>query len=246
MSCAGLRATFKRELIGYFATPIAYVFLAIFLFTIGAFTFYFAAFYEREQANLQAFFTWHPWLYLFFIPAISMRLWAEERKSGTFEVLATLPVPVWQLVLGKFLAAWLFTLFALVGTLPIWVTVNYLGDPDNGVILASYLGSLLMAGSYLAIGSCISALTRNQVIAFIVAVLVSFLFTISGTPLVVNLVQGFGSNALVNLIASFSFLTNFNDMSRGILEFDSLFFMLSVMALWLTINTLALTHRNRG
>lgn len=245
MSLAGLRAVFKRELIGYFATPIAYVFLAIFLFAIGAFTFYFAAFYEREQADLQAFFTWHPWLYLFFIPAISMRLWAEERKSGTFEVLATLPVPIWQLVLGKFLAAWLFTAMALVGTLPIWITVNYLGDPDNGVIVASYLGSLLMAGSYLAIGACISAMTRNQVIAFIVAVIVSFLFTVSGMPLVINLVQGLGSNTLVNLVASFSFLTNFSDMSRGILELDSLFFMLSVMALWLSINTLVLQHRNR-
>ena len=245
MSTAGLRATFKRELIGYFATPIAYVFLAVYLFAIGAFTFYFAGFYEQESASLESFFSWHPWLYLFFIPAISMRLWAEERKSGTFELLATLPVPVWQLVVGKFLAAWLFTLFALLGTLPIWVTVNYLGSPDNGVIFASYIGSLLMAGSYLAIGSCISALTRNQVIAFIVAVLVSFLFTVSGTPLVVNLVQGLGFSTLVNLVASFSFLTNFTTMSRGILELDNLFFMLSIMALWLTINTLVLTHRNR-
>ena len=152
----------KRELNGYFSTPVAYVFIVIFLLMAGLFTFYMGAFYERGQADLSAFFDWHPWLYLFLIPAISMRLWAEERRNGTIELLMTLPVSVGQTVIGKFLAAWIFTGIALILTFPMWITVNYLGDPDNGVILTSYLGSLLMAGGYLSIGSCISSLTKTK------------------------------------------------------------------------------------
>src|SRR3984957_11510103 len=181
-----LFAVFKRESAAYFATPLAYVFIVIFLFAMGTFTFYIGHFFENGTADLQVFFGFHPWLYLFLVPAISMRLWAEERRTGTMELLLTLPIPLWATVTGKYLAAWAFTGVALVLTFPIWITVNYLGRPDNGVIVAGYIGSLLMAGGYLAISSAISASTSNQVIAFVVSVAVCFLFTIAGAPLVVN------------------------------------------------------------
>ena len=176
----------KRELISYFATPVAYVFITIFLLLSGLFTFYLGNFFEIGQASLGSFFEWHPWLYLFLVPAITMRLWSEEKKSGTIELLTTLPVSTLNIVLGKFMAAWLFTLLALILTFPMWITVNYLGNPDNGVIMASYIGSLLMSGGYLSIGIFISSLTKNQVIAFIVSVTVCFLFTVSGLPIVLD------------------------------------------------------------
>ncbi len=181
-----LGAVFAREFKSYFATPLAFVFIVIFLFAMGAFTFYLGHFYDNGIADLTVFFGYHPWLYLFLVPALAMRLWAEERRSGSMELLLTLPVPLWATVVGKFLAAWAFAGLALVLTFPIWITVNYLGHPDNGVILASYIGSFLMAGAYLSIGACISACTNNQVIAFIVSVVVCFLFTISGAPLVLD------------------------------------------------------------
>ena len=174
---------FKRELSSYFATPVAYVFIVIFLIMSGAMTFYLGGLYERGQADLNPFFQYHPWLYLFLVPAIAMRLWAEERKSGSIELLMTLPITVGQSVIGKYLAAWIFIGIALVLTFPIWITINYLGNPDNGVILAAYLGSFLMAGGFLAIGSCISALTKNQVIAFIITVVICFFVFISRLPL---------------------------------------------------------------
>ena len=164
----------RRELASYFATPLAYVFILIFLALANAFTFYLGGFFERGQADLQVFFYWHPWLYLFLIPAVSMRLWAEERKSGSIELLMTQPVTLWEAVLGKYFAAWLFAGLALALTFPIWITVNYLGNPDNGTILAAYIGSLLLAGGYLAVGSCMSAVTNNQVIAFILGVVACF------------------------------------------------------------------------
>ncbi|RMH06899.1 MAG: ABC transporter permease, partial [Nitrospirae bacterium] len=177
---------FRRELAGYFSTPIAAVFLVIFLLLSGAFTFYLGNFFVRGQADLVPFFTFHPWLYLVLIPALAMRLWAEERRSGTIELLFTLPVTLGEAVVGKFLAAWCFTAIALALTFPMWITVNVLGSPDNGVILASYLGSLLMAGGFLAIGSCMSALTKNQVIAFVVSVVVCLGFVLSGFPMVLD------------------------------------------------------------
>ena len=168
----------RRELAAYFSTPLAYVFIVIFLSLSGALTFFMGAFFERGQADMNSFFSFHPWLYLFLIPAVSMRLWAEERKSGTIELLLTFPMPTWQIVIGKFFAAWIFIAIALFLTFPLWITVNWLGEPDNGVIIASYIGSLVMAGSYLAIGSCISAATKNQVIAFILAAVLCFLFLV--------------------------------------------------------------------
>ncbi len=243
---SSLWAIFKREFAAYFATPLAYVFIVIFLFTMGAFTFYIGRFYENGIADLSVFFDYHPWLYLFFVPAISMRLWAEERRTGTMELLLTLPVPLWATVLGKFLAAWAFTGVALALTFPIWVTVNYLGNPDNGVILASYIGSFLMAGGYLAIGACISATTHNQVIAFVVSVVVCFLFTISGAPLVLDFFRAWAPYPLVNTVSSFSFLTHFQAIANGVIDLRDLIFFFSLMALFLAANVVIVDQKRTG
>jgi len=229
-------AIFKREFAAYFATPLAYVFIVIFLLAMGAFTFYVGRFYENGIADLSVFFGYHPWLYLFLVPAIGMRLWADERRTGTVELLLTLPVPVWAMVLGKFLAAWAFTGVALVLTFPIWITVNVLGNPDNGVILASYIGSFLMAGGYLAISSAISASTDNQVIAFVISVAVCFLFTIAGAALVLDFFQFWAPIVLVNTISSFSFLTRFQAISSGVIDLRDLIYFASLITLFLAVN----------
>jgi len=207
---------------------------------MGVFTFYLGGFYERGQADLTPFFNFHPWLYLFLVPAIAMRLWAEERKSGSIELLMTLPVTMWQAVLGKFLAAWLFIAVALALTFPIWLTVNYLGDPDNGVIVAAYLGSLLMAGGFLAIGACISAANRNQVVAFIVTVVICFLFMLAGFPLVLNFFSGWLPTAVLDAISGLSFLTHFNSLSKGVLDIRDVLYFLLVIAAWLYANAIVL------
>lgn len=220
---------FRRELASYFATPLAYVFILIFLVLAAAFTFYLGGFYERGQADLAPFFNFHPWLYLFLIPAISMRLWAEERKSGSIELLLTQPVTLGEAVLAKFLAAWAFAGLALALTFPIWITVNWLGSPDNGAIVAAYIGSLLMAGGFLAIGSCMSALTRNQVIAFISAVVVCFAFLLAGFPLVLDAFRGWTPDVVVDAVAQLSFLTHFEALSKGVLDLrDLLYFGLTI------------------
>src|ERR1700753_1994367 len=174
---------FRRELRSYFATPLRYVFIVILLVLAAVFPFQVGGFFERNQADLQPFFRWHPWLYLVLIPAISMRLWAEERNSGSIELLMTLPITLPQAVIGKFLAAWAFAGVALLLTFPVWITVNYLGSPDNGAIFAAYIGSFLMAGGFLSIGMCLSAATRNQVIGFITAAVVGFVVLLGGIPL---------------------------------------------------------------
>ena len=230
----------KRELRSYFSTPIAYVFIVIFLVLSSVFTFYLGNFFERQQADLIPFFSFHPWLYLFLVPAISMRLWSEERKTGTLELLMTLPVSRRDIVIGKFLAAWLFAGLALVLTFPLWVTVNYLGDPDNGVIFASYLGSWLMAGGFLAIGSCMSALTRSQVIAFVLCGFVSLLFVMAGFPLVLDAFKGWVPLLVLDALASLSFLTHFNAVSRGVLSLQDFFYFLSVIAVWLGATSIVL------
>ncbi len=226
-------AIFKRELAGYFATPVAYVFIVIFLILAGVFTFYFGGFYERGQADLQPFFNFHPWLYLFLVPAVSMRLWSEERKSGTIELLLTLQVTMWQAVLGKFLAAWAFIGIALALTFPIWLSVNFLGEPDNGVIVASYLGSFLMAGAFLSIGACLSAATRNQVIAFILTVVTCFVLLLAGFPIVLNAISAIFPQAFVDAIASLSFLTHFAAISKGVIDLRDLLFFLFTIGFWL-------------
>jgi ABC-2 type transport system permease protein len=233
-------ALFRRELRSYFATPVAYVFIVIFLALMGAFTFYLGNFYERGQADLRPFFNFHPWLYLFLVPAIAMRLWAEERRSGSIELLMTLPVTPWQAVLGKYLAAWAFTAIALALTFPIWITVNYLGEPDNGAILTGYIGSLLMAGGFLAIGACVSAFTRNQVIAFVVSVVVCFGFLLSGFPLVLDMFSGWAPQVLVDGIASLSFLTHFANISRGVIDFRDLVYFGLLIGTFLYANTIVL------
>ncbi len=233
-----------RELRGYFATPVAYVFLVIFLAMAGFLTFGFGGFYARRQADLQPFFGFHAWLYLFLVPAIAMRLWAEERKSGSIELLMTLPVTLWQAVLGKFLAAWGFTAVALALTFPVWITVNYLGNPDNGVIFAAYLGSLLMAGGFLAIGSCISAANRNQVVAFIITVVICFGFMLLGFEPVLGLLAAAGlPQGLIDAIAGLSFLAHFQAISKGVIDLRDVLYFLLVIATWLYATTIVLGMR---
>lgn len=228
----------RRELANYFTTPVAYVFIVIFLALTGIFTFYLGGLYERGQADLQPFFMYHPWLYLFLIPALSMRLWSEERKSGTIELLMTLPISTWEAVLGKFIAAWAFTSLALVLTFPVWITVNYLGDPDNAVIFAGYLGSLLMAAAFLAVGAAISALTRNQVIAFVVSVVLCFGFILSGYPMVLDFFNAWLPHEVVAAISYLSFLTHFEAIVKGVIDLRDVVFYVSFVACWLFANVI--------
>ena len=239
----GCKAIMKRELTGYFITPVAYVFIVIFLILSGVFTFQFGNFFDRGQADLLPFFTFHPWLYLFLIPAVSMRLWSEEHKAGTTELLMTLPITKLGTVLGKFLAAWTFTAIALVLTFPIWVTVNALGKPDNGVILFSYIGSLFMAGGFLAIGSAVSAATRSQVIAFVVTAVICFVFLLIGDDSVLRFVSSWAPDSIVETISSFSFLARFEAISRGVIDLRDVIYFGSLIAAALTINTIALEAR---
>lgn len=228
-----LSVIFKRELASYFATPLAYVFILIFLVLSGVFTFYLGGFFESGQANLSPFFNFHPWLYLFLVPAIAMRLWAEERKSGTIELLMTLPITRFDAVTGKFLAAWVFAGLALLLTFPMIITVNYLGEPDNGAIITGYIGSWLLAGAYLAIGSCMSALAKNQVIAFILSVSVCFLFIVSGFPMVLDGFSAWAPQWVIDAVASLSFLSRFDAISKGVIDIRDLLYFLTLIAAWL-------------
>jgi ABC-2 type transport system permease protein len=228
-----LPVIFKRELASYFATPLAYIFLVIFLVLTGVFTFYLGGFFERGQADLGSFFAFHPWLYLFLVPAIAMRLWAEERKSGTLELLMTLPITRTEAVAGKFLAAWVFAGLALLLTFPVVLTVNYLGEPDNGAILTGYLGSWLLAGAYLAVGSCMSALARNQVIAFILTVSLCFVFIVSGFPMVIDAFSAWAPQGMIDAVASMSFLIRFEAISKGVIDLRDLLYFLSFIVAWL-------------
>jgi len=231
---------FRRELAAYFTTPLAYVFIVIFLVMNGVATFDLGGFYERAQADLQPFFSFHPWLYLVMIPALAMGLWADERKAGTIELLLTLPVRLADAVAGKFLAAWVLAGIALALTFPMWITVNYLGEPDNGVILAAYLGSWLMAGGFLAIGSCMSAITRNPVIAFILTVTICFLFVVAGSTIVLNAIPDWIPQFLVDAVAAMSFLTHFEAISKGVLDLrDILFFVVFIVA-WLVASAIVI------
>lgn len=238
MSPVGI--VFRRELASYFATPVAYVFIVIFLLLAGWFTFYLGGFFERGQADLAPFFSFHPWLYLFLIPAVAMRLWAEERKSGSIELLLTLPITMLQAVIGKFLAAWAFIGIALALTFPLWITVNYLGDPDNGAILAGYLGSLLMAGAFLAIGSCISASTRNQVVAFILTVVVCLVLLLAGLPMVLDVLGVVLPQFMVDAIASLSFLTHFQAIGKGVIDLRDLLYFGLMIGFWLYANAVVI------
>ncbi len=241
---SNIKAIVKRELGGYFTSPIAYVFLIIFLLLTGFFTFTVGSFFERGEASLVSFFTWHPWLYLFLVPAVGMRLWSEERRLGTIELLLTMPVTTWQALAGKFLASWLFLALALVLTFPVAITVNYLGNPDNGVIFTGYVGSLLLAGAYLAITSMTSAMTRNQVISFIVAVLICLFLILAGYEPVTGLLSRFASARVVDLVAAFSVMTHFEGFQRGVVDLRDIVFFASLMGFALfTTGVIIRSHR---
>lgn len=225
----GIKAIMKRELGGYFTSPIAYVFLVIFLLLTGFFTFTVGNFFERGEASLVSFFTWHPWLYLFLVPAVGMRLWSEERRLGTMELLLTMPIATWQAIVGKFLASWLFLALALLLTFPVVITVNYLGDPDNGIILAGYVGSLLLAGSYLAISCMTSALTRNQVISFIISVVACLFLILCGFPPVTDLLVGWAQPWFVQIVSGISVMTHFEGFQKGILDSRDIVFFLTLI-----------------
>lgn len=231
---------FRRELFGYFATPLAYIFIMIFLITNGIFTFDLGGFYLRGQADLLPFFSFHPWLYLFMVPAIAMTLWADERKTGTIELLLTLPIKLSEAVIGKFLAAWVLTGIALVLTFPIWMTVNYLGDPDNGVIFAAYIGSWFMAGGFLAIGSCMSACTKNSVIAFILTVAICFTFVIMGSPILLNAFPEWVPQFIVDAFSALGFLTHFDSISKGVLDIRDFLYFAVFIAAWLLASAIVI------
>lgn len=243
---ASLAAIYRRELLSYVTTPTAYVFIAVFLFAIGLFTFQVGGFFETRRADLTPFFAFHPWIFMVFLPAVSMRLWAEETRSGAIELLLTLPAPTWSMVVGKFLAAWTVAAVALALTFPLWITVNVLGAPDNAAIFTAYLASLLMAGAYLAIGTVMSALTPAQVIAFVLSVLIAFLLTALGLPMVQDFFSGLTGGGFAEAVSRFSILHHFDAAQRGVVEFRSIFYFGSLIALCLGFTVLAVDARRGG
>lgn len=238
-----IRIIMKRELAGYFGSPVAYVFIVIFLLLSGFFTFYISNFFEVGQADLKGFFQWHPWLFMFLVPSVAMRLWAEERRLGTIELLLTLPVTVSEVVLGKFMAAWLFIGAALALTFPLILTVMYLGNPDLGVIFCAYIGSFLMAGTFLSVGSMTSALSRSQVVSFILAVVICLYLILAGFAPVTAVLSSWAPLWLVDLVSSTSVLAHFSSMARGVLDLRDILYYLSVMVLMLFINGVVLQNR---
>jgi len=240
-----IKAIGKRELSAYFSSPVAYVFIVVFLLKCGFFTFMAGGFFERDQASLVSFFMWHPWFYLILVAAVGMRLWSEERRQGTIELLLTMPVTTWQVILGKFIASWLFLALALFLTFPIWITVNYLGKPDNGVIVCAYLGSALMAGAYLAIACMTSAMTRNQVVSFILSVVICLFLILAGWPPVTRLLDSLEWTWLSNLAAALSVMTHFESFQRGVIDFRDLVFFLSLIGFALfTTGVILRSHRS--
>jgi ABC-2 type transport system permease protein len=246
-SMTHIKTIAKRELAAYFSSPIAYVFIVIFLFLMGLFTFMVGGFFEIGEASLgRSFFVWIPWFFLILVPAMGMRLWSEERRMGTMELLLTFPISAWQAIFGKFLASWIFLGIALALTFPVWITVNYLGNPDNGVILAGYIGSFLMAGAYLAVTCMTSAMTRNQVISFIVSVVVCLLLILSGWPPVTKFIELLFADSprLVDIVAAFSFMTHFDAFHRGIIDSrDVIYFLLVVGFSLFTTSVIIRNHR---
>ncbi|MGB0497809.1 MAG: ABC transporter permease [Rubricella sp.] len=236
-SLSTVGVVFGREFRAYFATPLAAIFLVVFLALSGAMTFFIASFFDRNSADLSAFFAWLPWLFLVLLPAIGMRLWAEERRQGTIELLMTMPVKPGAIVVGKFLAGWAFTAVALLCTTPLWITVNWLGTPDNGVIAAGYLGALLMAGAFLAVAACVSALTKNQVIAFIGAAIVTFLLVTAGIDVVLGALRGWAPHWLTEGVAALSVLDHFERITQGLIEAPTLVFFGSLIVIALIVNT---------
>jgi ABC-2 type transport system permease protein len=243
---SGLRATYLRELSAYFATPMAYVFLAVFLLGLGLFTWEAGRFFDTGVADLQPFFVWHPWLYMIFLPALAMRLWADERANGTDELLLSLPVGLPGLVLGKLGAAWTVAAVGLVFTFPIWLTVNFLGQPDNAAIALTYFVSLLMAGAYLSIGAAMSSLAASQVSAFVLSVVIAFVFTAAGTPVVLSTIQGLFGTGAAETLARFSFITQFESAQRGVLELRVVTYFLGLTATFAFLNCLWASRQRLG
>ena len=243
-SLRNIKTIAKREIAGYFSSPVAFVFIVIFLLLAGFFTFMVAGFFDRGEANLMPFFTWHPWLYLFLVPAVGMRMWSDERRLGTIELLLTMPVTPWQAIVGKFLASWAVLALALAFTFPVVWTVNYLGHPDNGVILGGYIGSLLMAGAYLAISSMTSAMTRNQVVSFIVAVVISLFLILAGWPPVTDMLVQWAKPWLVDGVAAFSVMTHFESIQKGVIDSRDILYFLSLIVFSLfTTGVILRAHR---
>ena len=241
-----IKTIMKRELAAYFTSPIAYVFLVIFLLLAGFFTFTIGNFFERGDASLVSFFTWHPWLYLFLVPAVGMRLWSEERRLGTMELLLTMPVTTWQAIVGKFVASWLFLALALALTFPVVVTVNYFGSPDNGIITTGYVGSLLLSGSYLAVSTMTSAMTRNQVISFIISVLICLFLILAGYTPVTDLLTRWANPSVVSVIAGFSVMTHFDAFQRGVLDMRDVVFFASVIGFTLFTTGVIIRNQRAG
>lgn len=242
----GLRAAFRRELAAYFGSPLAYVFVAVFLILISVFTWELSRFFETGAADLGPFFYWHPWLFMLFMPALAMRLWSDEIASGTSELVLSLPVALPGLVLGKFLAAWVVAGVALGLTFPWWITVNLLGPADNAAIAVTYMMSFVMAGAYLGIGAALSALTRSPVLAFVLGVVVAFCLTAAGWPLVTRGLSSLFGLSAGEAIAQFSFLTHFETAQRGVLELRSLVYFLGFIVLCCALNVLFVNHRRSG
>jgi len=238
-----IRTIAKRELGSYFTSPVAYVFLVIFLLLTGFFTFTAGQFFERGEASLSAFFGWHPWLYLVLVPAAGMRLWAEERRAGTLELLMTMPITPWEAIAGKFLASWIFLGIALALTFPVVVTANLLGSPDNGVIFAGYLGSLFLAGAYLAVTCLTSAMTRNQVVAFILSVVACLFLILAGFNPVTDLLVRWASPAFIDTVAAFSVVTHFDGFQKGVIDSRDLAYFLSVIGFALFATGIVLRNR---
>lgn len=238
-----LWAIFKRELFSYFGSPLAYVFIVIFLLLLGFFTFYISRFFEIGQADLRSFFEWHPWVFMFLIPAVAMRLWAEERRMGTIELILTFPVTIAEAILGKFLAAWVFIGVALLLTFPMVITVVYLGNPDMGAIICGYVGSFLMAGAFLSVGLMTSALTRSQVISFVIAVVFCLFFILAGYPPVTDAMAGWAPTIAINLVSKLSFLSHFLSIQRGIIDFRDILYYSSVIVFMLFANAIIIQNR---
>ncbi|MBW1682234.1 MAG: ABC transporter permease subunit [Deltaproteobacteria bacterium] len=233
----------KRELDGYFQSPVAYVFIVIFLLLCGFFTFSVSRFFETGQADLRAFFEWHPWIFLFLVPAVAMRLWAEERRTGTIELVLTLPITLTEVIMGKFLAAWVFIGLGLVLTFPLVITVCYLGEPDLGAVFCAYFGSFLLAGAYLGVGSMTSSLTRNQVISFILSVMICLFLVLAGWPPVTDALSDWAPIWLVDVVAGFGFMPHFASLQRGVVDVRDLFYFVSVIFFMLFTNAVILQNR---
>lgn len=238
-----IRAIFRREFSGYFGAPVAYVFIVIFLLLLGFFTFYISRFFEAGQADLRSFFEWHPWVYMFLIPAVAMRLWAEERRMGTIELILTFPVTVGEAIIGKFLAAWGFIGIALFFTFPMVLTTTYLGNPDMGAIICSYVGSFLMAGAFLSVGIMTSSLTRSQVISFIISIVICLFFILAGFPPVINALSGWTPAWFVSIVSELSFLSHFFSIERGVLDIRDLIYYFSVITFMLFATAIIIQNR---